>query len=100
MKTVKSILFYFGLTLALAGYVNYEFSDILLSANFNVETLDHESESESRESEERTYAEEHPTTDSPELEGFSSSIQKQDYFHTLFKLNDFASIVWTPPKLF
>lgn len=99
MKTAKNLLFYFSLTLALAGYLNYEFSDTLLSANINLEILDNQTNSESRECEERTHAEEYPTTNSLELEGFFSSKQKQYCFHSLFIPNDFASLVWTPPKI-
>ncbi len=99
MKTIKNILFYFSLTLAVSGYINCEFSDIFFSANINLETLDDQPESESREYEERAHAEEYSTSNSSELKDFPSSKQKQHYFYFLFIPNDFASLVWTPPKL-
>lgn len=99
MKIVKNILFYFVLTLALAGYISYEFSDSLLSSGIKPEALDNQAESESKECEEKTHTEEYENNYSPELKNFFFPKQEQYCFLSHFIPIDYTSLVWIPPKL-
>jgi hypothetical protein len=98
MKALKNILFYTCLMFALVGYVSCEFSDSILSSGINLEILDTQNESDSREYEERTYTKEYAPGSSPELKRYYSSKQKQYYIQFLFISFEYKPFVWIPPK--
>jgi hypothetical protein len=98
MKTLKNILVYFYLMFALVVYIGHEFSDSFFFSGIKHEILDTQTESESREYEERTHAEEYAHSNSPGLKRFYISKQKQYCIRSCFISFDYEPIVWTPPK--
>lgn len=98
MKTFRNILFYYSLMLALAGYVSYEFSDSPFSSGVQFEIPETQTESESRECEERTHVEEYSHSNTPEIVGFFFLKKNECCFRSHFNPVDYTSLVWTPPK--
>ena len=98
MKTLKNILFYISLMLALTSYISYEFYGSLLSSGIKLEIPDTQTESETREYEERIHAEEYAYSNSPELKIYYLSRPKQHCIQLLFVSFDYKPCVWIPPK--
>ena len=98
MKTLKNILFYCCIMFALSGYICYEFSNSFLTSDVKLEILDSQTESETRDSEERTHSEEYSHSNSHELLSFSL-FKKMQYYTQLHIIPfGYKSLVWTPPK--